>query len=149
MSESNAIAILIELAEKHSDRQARALGQALRQESSESTRLAMLENYRSSYLRSLAECQQRGLSPALLCNFHEFLARLDTAIGQQRVAVEDAQRTSETARTQLTDAEKKRKSLVHIADKRAVVRRRVEDRKEQKEQDEFATRARWREHEIT
>jgi len=140
MSQTGALEILIDLAGKQSDARTRDLGHALKAETSEGKRLAMLREYRSSYLVTLARAQQRGMSSGMLINYNHFLTRLDDAIEQQEAIVEQARGQTAAARTQLNEAERKRKSLVTISDRRAEAARIAAGRREQKQHDEISVR---------
>jgi flagellar FliJ protein len=140
MSQPGALEILIDLAAKQSDARTRDLGQALKAETSEGKRLAMLRDYRTGYLATLAKAQQRGMSSGMLINYNHFLSRLDAAIGQQEAVVDRAKGHTEAARSKLNEAERKRKSLVTISDRRAAAERVAAGRREQKQHDEISNR---------
>src|SRR5579864_6935267 len=140
MSEPGALEILIELAGKQSDARTRDLGHALKAETSEGKRLAMLQDYRTSYLATLARAQLRGMTSGMLINYNHFLGKLDAAIGQQEAVVRRAKGNTEVARTKLNEAERKRKSLATISDRRAAEARVAQGRREQKQHDEISNR---------
>lgn len=138
MADTNALTILIELAQKASDERARQLGSALSRETDNAKRLAMLDDYRRDYLVSFDRACKAGLSPAGLVNFHQFLRKLDVAIAQQRQAAEHAAYVATSARNALQEAERKRQSLVTLRERRLAVGRAQDARREQKLHDEIA-----------
>jgi flagellar FliJ protein len=140
MSTPGALDLLIDLASRQSDARTRDLGHALRNETSEGKRLALLRDYRTTYLGTLAQAQRRGLSSGMLINYNRFLTKLDAAIEQQEAIVAAAKGHTEAARTKLNEAERKRKSLVTISDRRAAAARVAEGRREQKQHDEISNR---------
>ncbi len=137
-NDTNALTTLIELAQKASDERARQLGGALSRESDSSKRLAMLDDYRRDYLLNFDSVCRRGVSPAGLVNFHQFLNKLDVAIAQQRRAVEHAAHVAAGARVAMREAERKRQSLVTLRERRLAAGRAHEARLEQKLHDEIA-----------
>lgn len=138
MADTNALTVLIELAQQASDERARQLGSALSRESDNAKRLTLLDDYRRDYLASFERACRNGLSPAGLVNFHEFLRKLDVAIAQQRHAAEHAAELAAGARAALREAERKRQSLVTLRERRLAVGRAIEARREQKLHDEIA-----------
>lgn len=138
MADTNALTILIDLAQKASDERARQLGSALSRESDNAKRLAMLDDYRRDYLASFERAGKAGLSPAGLMNFHQFLRKLDVAIAQQRQAADHAAHQASSARAALGEAERKRQSLVTLRERRLATGRALEARREQKSHDEIA-----------
>jgi flagellar FliJ protein len=136
----SALDLLIDLAQRASDERARTLGVALAHESDNAKRLSLLQDYRRDYQASFAAACRHGLSPASLRNFHEFLAKLDSAIAQQTNAVEHARHSALSARAALSEAERKRQSLVTVRERRRDGERRREQQREQKQHDEFAVR---------
>jgi len=140
MTQPGALEILIDLAAKQADARTRDLGTALKAETSEGKRLSMLTEYRTGYLATLAQAQRRGMSSAMLVNYTQFLSRLDAAIAQQSAVVETAKGHTEAARSKFHEAERKRKSLVTISDRRAAAARVVAARYEQKQHDEISNR---------
>jgi len=136
----DSIELLIDLAARQTDVRARELAQALKRETSEDARLVMLADYRRGLLATLAESQRRGTSSGALQNYTTFLDRLDAAIAQQQAAVDRAKGHSEAARSGLNAAERKRKSLETLLDRRIEGERRKENRREQKQHDEISTR---------
>lgn len=138
MADTNALTVLIELAQTASDERARQLGSALSRESDNAKRLALLDDYRREYLARFERACRSGLSPAGLVNFHQFLSKLDVAIAQQRHAAEHATELAAGARAALREAERKRQSLVTLRERRLAAGRAIEARREQKLHDEIA-----------
>ena len=87
----SALELLIDLATNNADAQARNLGSALARESSQAKRLEMLHNYRGEYLGSFDRARRSGLTATALINFYNFLQKLDSAIDQQTIAVQQTQ----------------------------------------------------------
>lgn len=140
MPPPTALEMLIELASRNSDGRARSLGEALGRESSTDKRLQLLQDYRRDYLERFDTAGRRGLTATALVNFHHFLQKLDSAIEQQRSACERARAETASARADLTEAERKRKSLVTLQDRRVSAERVLAARREQRSMDEISAR---------
>lgn len=140
MAEPNALAFLIDLAQRQSDERVKRLADAIQRESSNDKRLALLVEYRGDYWRAFEEAQRTGLSAAALVNFHHFLQKLDAAVEQQRTIVHQAKALSANARLAYSEAERKRQSLVTLKDRRVAAARVREARRDQGRQDEVAQR---------
>lgn len=136
----SALELLIDLATNNADAQARNLGSALARESSQAKRLEMLHNYRGEYLGSFDRARRSGLTATALINFYNFLQKLDSAIDQQTIAVQQTQAQTVQARAELVAAEIKRKSLETLQDRRVAADRIVENRRERRAEDETASR---------
>jgi flagellar FliJ protein len=132
--------ILIDLASQASDERAKSLAAALSRESDSEKRLALLEDYRRDYLQRYDSAGRAGLTATALINFYHFLQKLDLAIEQQKTVVEQAKALAIAARQELQDAERKRKSLMTIQDRRLAALRAAEARREQRGHDEISQR---------
>jgi flagellar protein FliJ len=138
MKRPDAIEILIQLAQKASDEQARTLGNALRREFNDKERLRLLSDYRNEYLTRYNKLRNNGVSAVEMLNFQQFLDKLDVAIAQQYDALGSAQTAAGSARAALGESERSRQSLVLLRDRRKDAAQSVEIRREQKLHDEFA-----------
>lgn len=132
--------ILIDLASTASDERAKALAGALNRESDSAKRLDLLADYRRDYLVRYDSARRSGLTATALINFYHFLQKLDQAIEQQQAVVARAKANSSVARVELQEAERKRKSLMTIQDRRLATLRVIEARREQRANDEFSQR---------
>lgn len=132
--------MLIDLASQASDERAKALAVALGRESDSAKRLDLLADYRRDYLARYDSARRSGLTATALINFYHFLQKLDLAIEQQQAVVDRARANAESARLDLQEAERKRKSLVTINDRRLAALRVAEARREQRSNDEISQR---------
>jgi flagellar protein FliJ len=139
---TDALLMLIELAEKTSDERARSLGQALRRETSEQKRLQLLHDYRSEYLDKYTKLCGEGISTVGMRNFQQFLTKLDMAITQQQSAHAHSQTATESARAALHESERKRQSFVVLRDRKFATASIATARREQKQHDEWSMQQR-------
>lgn len=140
MAAPSALEILIDLASQNSDERVRRLGDALSQESDSRKRMTLLVDYRRDYTANYDRAARAGLTATALINFYHFLQKLDLAIAQQQGIVDQASAQTEAARAAFREAERKRKSLVTLQDRRVAALRIIEGRREQRGHDEISQR---------
>jgi flagellar FliJ protein len=133
---------LKEVAERNRD----ACGQHLRDAASKrdaaKQKLETLVGYRRDYERRLAAMKNGGIGGDALRNYHAFLAQLERAIEQQSDLLVDAERDVHNA-TVLYAAERRRvRSSDLLDDRQAHTQRKAERRREQRQNDEWASRLR-------
>jgi flagellar protein FliJ len=138
MAKPSPFELLIDYAKHQRDARSRALSVALGVESSATSRLQQLTDYRRDYLASYKKATGRGLSIAALQNYREFLARLEHAIHQQEAACEMTRADSIRSRTDLIHSEQRRHSIVTLNQRRLTEAQRRENRSEQRANDEAA-----------
>jgi flagellar FliJ protein len=140
MAAPTPLEILIDLASQNADERVKQLGGALSRESDSRKRLTLLVDYRRDYLGTYDRAARAGLTATALINFYHFLQKLDLAIEQQKAIVDEASAQTLTARQDFQDAERKRKSLVTLQDRRVAALRVIEARREQRGHDEISQR---------
>lgn len=140
MATRSPIQTLIELAERETDDAAKKLGGAIRTQQEQEKKLEMLMSYRDDYALRLQNGQISGMNPMQYRNFQAFLAKLDNAIAGQRDFVTHAARRVETERSTWQAAERKRMSYNTLQDRAARDALARENKRDQKNMDEFATR---------
>lgn len=140
MASPSALHTLIELANKESGEAAKRLGAALRVSEEAEQKLELLEQYRNDYA---ARCQSNlanGISTTHFNNFQIFMQKLDHAIAGQQKVVGDAQARAMQARAAWIICEQKKMSFVTLADRASKENLRREHWRDQKQNDEHATR---------
>ena len=131
---------LIDLAKKRCDEAAQRLGSVMAQARESEYKCGTLAAYRDDYRVRLDNAVRAGVEGADLRNFQGFLFKLDDAVRQQSAELAHWQQTVETAR-QLWQAEQKRmRSYGVILDRRVDAERIQTARRDQKAQDEIASR---------
>lgn len=140
MATPTALDTLNDLARRETDEAAKRLGAALKCADEARQKLNMLLGYRDDYAARLDGAQRTGISPMAYQNFVAFMGKLDGAINGQRDIARHADYAAEAARHAWQAAERKRLSYKTLADRAADAEARRENRREQKQMDEHATR---------
>ncbi len=141
MPQQFALKQLLEIAEVKATSAAASLGALNRQLQEHEEKLRLLFAYREDYQQRLRSATGSGLDSAGLRNFHEFLERLEQAILQQHAQVVDARKRMERGRDDWQLEQRKSKAFGTLAQRFDVAARRKEAGREQKLQDDFASRA--------
>ncbi len=141
MAASSALATLIELATQAAADAARRLGETIRQHEEAAQKLELLTRYRDDYaLRGQAD-MAGGMSIAQFNNFQQFMARLDQAIAGQRQVVSAASQRADQARGTWMQCEQKKLSYATLNERAARSEIERANRREQKQNDEYASRS--------
>jgi flagellar protein FliJ len=135
---------LIEFARLRSDDAARTLGISRAQEQTESSKLKLLEGYREEYSVRFDRALRAGLDQGAWDNYRQFMLKLDTAFRQQGELLEKSRKQVEQCRSDWNAANGKVKSFDTLDLRRQRAERATDQRREQREQDEFASRKRTR-----
>ena len=141
MAKTSPIETLIEIAERETDEAAKLLGNAIRHHEDAIGKLNLLEQYRTDYDDKLKARAAEGLSISQYANFTAFLNKLDTAVDGQNKLIEDALHKVEMAKLEWQKCEKKRLSYQTLDERAKQVRQKKEAKRDQKQSDEFASRA--------
>jgi flagellar FliJ protein len=131
---------LVHLAKKKNDAAIKNLGQLNQQQKSAQDKLEMLQQFRRDYQEKLQALSQNGITPVDLCNFQDFIYRLDKAIEQQQGTVELTVQSVATGRVELKETQRKMQSFDTLALRHIEAEKKREAKAEQKAQDEFAGR---------
>lgn len=140
MAQAFSLQPLLEIMQSRADEATRKLGKLIAAEQSQRSRLEMLEQYRSEYAQRLSEATKQGVTRLVLLNFQDFLARIDEAIAQQRIAVENSEQSTKAGKDHWREQNKKMKALDTLSVRHDARLRYQENRQDQKLQDEFSSR---------
>ncbi|WP_085298112.1 flagellar export protein FliJ [Cognaticolwellia mytili] len=102
-------------------------------------RLSGVSEYRLEYMRRLNQRSLEGIDSATYSHFHAFIAKLDNAALQVKVAMHQAQALVETRKKQWLEQRKKIQAVELLRDKKLAALRVVANKQEQKMFDEIAT----------
>lgn len=141
MATQTALHTLIELANKDADEAARLLGVTLRAGEDAMQKLDLLIQYRDDYAARCQSSLVSGISATHFNNFQVFMQKLDHAIAGQQKVVNDTQQRVALARAAWQTCEQKKMSFVTLAGRAAKETQRRDAWREQKQNDEFATRS--------
>lgn len=140
MTKPFSLQTVLELMQSRADEATRELARLIANERDARSKLGMLQQYRDEYAARFRQAAQHGLTPREWQNYQEFLNRLDDAIASQNKAV--AQQVQHTAAGQVhwQQQRKKLKAIDTLSERHLATEEAKELRREQKMQDEFATR---------
>jgi flagellar protein FliJ len=141
MTRHFALQNLLEVAVSEEESAAANLGERTRALQTQEQTLAMLLQYRADYQERLRRAAADGLDAAGLRNFNEFIGRLEQAIAQQRATLADARGHAEQSRARWQDKRRRSKAYDTLSQRAGAVQLRVDNLREQKQQDDFASRA--------
>lgn len=140
MASLSALDTLIDLAQRDCDAAAKRLGAALKAAEESEAKLTMLLGYREDYAMRLDAAQVASITPMAYRNFVAFIDKLDNAINGQREVVKHAHHKSAVEKTSWQASERKRLSYRTLCERAASEALRVENKRDQKQVDEFAAR---------
>lgn len=128
-------------AEQQRDRCARRLCDAMRLAQDAQKKLALLAGYRDDYLHRMGSASRDGIHSERLRVYRTFIANLERAVEQQDRAVAAARRDVELAQAAWAAQQRTVDSYQALAERQEAALAVRERREQQKQQDEFATRA--------
>ena len=131
---------LVHLSQQKNDAAAKKFGQLNRQQQAAQAKLDTLIQYRKDYQARFQEAVQSGMSQSDMCNFQNFIQRLDEAIAQQSDTNEQARNMVQTGRTELQDTQRNMKSFDTLAQRHMESEKKLEAKSEQRQQDEHTGR---------
>ncbi|AKC87981.1 flagellar export protein FliJ [Pseudoxanthomonas suwonensis] len=136
MMQSRRIDPLLRRAQEHEDAVARELAERQRAHELQESRLAELRRYADEY----ASSQMAAISPAQLANRRAFLDRLENAVEQQTLNVDNSREKLEAERTRLLLASRDKQVLEQLAASYRAQERKGEERRDQREMDDLGAR---------
>jgi flagellar FliJ protein len=141
MASKSALDTLIELATAQTDEAAKRLGNAIRATDRAEKKLELLQKYRDDYSGRFEAKMAQGVSPMGYRNFQAFIGKLDEAIAGQQQVMLDAEQGVVRERGVWQDSERKRMSYDTLANRQMQQELKLENRRDQKQNDEYAARA--------
>lgn len=124
------------LAKQKNDAAAKKLGQLNQNKQAAQSKLELLQQYRKDYQEKMQEAEQSGMNLQDLCNFRDFIYRLDDAIAQQNIVLSQASQSVQKGLVQLTETQRSVKSYDTLAQRHIDAEKMKETKMEQKIQDE-------------
>ncbi|WP_019898903.1 flagellar export protein FliJ [Methylotenera mobilis] len=137
---NDVLRMLEEIASKEVELATEALAKAMKVVNEAQGKYDMLLEYRKGYQDNLNANLAKGMTAEAYQNFQNFFKKLDHAITGQRDVVTFAEQQVKVHRTLWQESQRKKLSydvLITRSDKRAA---KVEQKRDQKMMDEFATR---------
>jgi flagellar FliJ protein len=139
MASKSALDTLIELATAQTDEAAKRLGNAIRATDRAEKKLELLQKYRDDYSGRFEAKMAQGVSPMGYRNFQAFIGKLDEAIAGQQQVMLDAEQGVVRERGVWQDSERKRMSYDTLANRQMQQELKLENRRDQKQNDEYET----------
>ena len=133
---------ILELMQSRADEATRNLARLIANERDAKAKLEMLQQYRDEYAARFRQAAQNGISQREWHNYQQVLNRLDDAIEAQRNTVATQARQTAAGQMQWQQQRKKLKAFDTLSDRHHAAENAKEAKREQKMQDEFATRDR-------
>ena len=131
---------VLELMQSRADEATVRLGQLIASERNAKNKLEMLQQYRDEYAERFRQSAQNGLSQREWQNFQEFLNRLDDAIEAQHKAVAVQKENTAAGQKNWQLQRKKLQAFDTLSDRHHAGESLREMKREQKSQDEIASR---------
>ncbi|MEI6894660.1 MAG: flagellar export protein FliJ [Colwellia sp.] len=103
------------------------------------TRLQGVADYRLEYMKRLTQRAEQGIDSATYSHYHDFIAKLDTASEQVKLAMRQAKALAEQSKSLWLQQRQKVKAVELLRDKRLKIMAAAADKIEQKMFDEIAT----------
>ena len=103
------------------------------------TRLKSVSDYRLEYMRRLNQRSIEGIDSATYSHFHAFIAKLDNASQQVKIALHQAKALVDTRKKQWLEQRRKIQAVELLRNKKLAALQLVANKKEQKMFDEMAT----------
>jgi len=140
MKKSQRLQVIVDLNENNEKKALEELGKAQRKKQELQTQLESLIIYRQEYKDKYQSITQIGVNISQLLEFRSFISKLDKAIEEQEQAILDMENTVVHVRKVWERQHQKTKSLQKVHDSAKVEEVKLENKKEQNEQDDRATR---------
>jgi flagellar FliJ protein len=127
---------LVHLAQKKTETDTKMLGFLINNQQTAQNKLNMLQQYRKDYQEKMQSAEKDGMGLEDLRNFQHFIYRLDEAIAQQSAAVGQTQAAVQNGRNDLLNSKTRMNSFETLAQRHIATERKLEEKIEQKAQDE-------------
>jgi flagellar FliJ protein len=141
MARANTLDTLIDLATDERDSAAAALGRLQQDRCASEQKLEALITYRAEYQCRFDDALAQGMSMHTLHNYQRFVASLEQAIDAQRRALDHSEQRVEGGNEQWRSRQRRLQSFDVLATRRRDAAAKAEARHEQRQTDEFASRA--------
>lgn len=141
MKKSQRLKVIIDLHARQEQDALQALGRSQQKLREQQAQLENLQKYRQEYNASFAEQQRAGMNVNQLLEFRAFADKLDKAIDGQQLAVSAQERELLKARKHWEESHQRTKSLQKVSDLALAEELKVENKREQLEQDARAARS--------
>jgi len=140
MKRSKRLGPVLEFAESREKQTALVLGESRRKLESAQRNLGSLIAFRDNYSARFQQSGNEGLGTRQLIEYRTFLAKINTAIADQEKAVKSAQAELASRQAEWEEARRRSLGIKKVLDHTLTEESRLEEKKQQAEQDERAGR---------
>lgn len=141
MSKRFPLEVVMELTRKQADEAAAALSTLRQKERAALQTLELLETCREDYHTRFAKTSQDGLRNEQWRNYHEFIGKLNAAITQQKEALNQCRLQVQAGLDHWQECRVKLKSFDVLLERHQRGETQLENRREQRDQDEQSSSA--------
>ncbi|MES3676314.1 flagellar export protein FliJ [Halomonas elongata] len=135
---------LTEMARQARDQAGQRLAGDRRDARQVAEQLEALQRYRAEYAARLQTALRDGIDPASMHNYQRFLASLDDALERARQALDERQQRVDQSQRHWQGEQQRLHAYDTLAERREAVRRRAEQRREQRASDDLVNCGRQR-----
>jgi flagellar FliJ protein len=136
----HAVQLAVELAHRRRDAAAKALSGALLQQKAAFEQLDQLQAYARETQIKWTDRAQVSASPTLMYHHYQFMGKLDQAVLFQNNVIHNHENHLERLRQALIEADQRLMSFEHVLKARKAEIAQVQNRQEQRQMDELASR---------
>ena len=140
MAKPFSLQTVLELMQLRADEATRQLARLIANERDAKSKLDMLAQYRDEYATRFKQAAQSGITQREWHNYQEFLNRLDEAIAAQQQMVAVQAKNTAAGQALWQQQRKKLKAIDTLSERHFSSEYALEQKREQKTQDEFAAR---------
>ncbi len=133
--------LLNQLAADEVETAMQVLAQAMQQLEQAQQQGQMLAQYEQEYQQQWQQASQNGVKADLYRNFQGFFSQLELAVRTQNAQIEQCQANVQHKRQLLQEKQRKQKSFEVLITRAEALQAKVENKRDQKLMDEFASRA--------
>jgi flagellar FliJ protein len=138
---SQRMQVIVDLNADNEKKALEALGKSLSKKQELQTQLDHLQQYQQEYKDKYQSISKLGVNIAQLLEFRSFISKLQQAIEEQKQAILKQENNVTLARKNWEKQHQKTSSLQKVCDSALAEEVKLENKREQNEQDERATRS--------
>ena len=141
MKKSQRLKVIVDLNADHEKKALEELGMVLGKQQELKTQLEHLQQYHQEYKDKYQSISKLGVNIARLLEFRSFISKLEKGIDDQKQAISDQENKVTFARKNWERQHQKTRSLQKVCNSALAEEVKLENKREQNEQDERATRS--------
>jgi len=135
----NALEFLLEQAKEKENQAVLALNKANAELQDYYQQVSQIEQYRLDYCQQLVDRGKQGLTASQYGHLNRFLTQLDETLSKQREAEQHFKSQVDNCQDYWMELRKQRKSYEWLIEKKQTEQQQLQDKREQKQMDEFST----------